>query len=355
MRILYVTGREKTYARNDVLLRALRRFAQVTVVAPSQAPDSLVAASAQMAASAARLLATQPFDLVFVGFYGYLILEAIRPLVRVPLLFDAFVSNYDTLVLDRATIAENSLQSRVALWIDRSATARADHVLVDTPAHVDYFADEIGVARARMSAVPVGCNEEIFAPRPSAPHDGTRVLYYCTYMPLHGVDVVLHAASYLAALPVQFRIVGDGSLRPAMTALAEDLRLANVCFLEPLTAAAIASELAECDVCLGGHFGPSDKAQRTVPGKVYQMLCAERAVVAVDSPANRWLLENGISALLVPPQNPAELALAILRLHGDAALRQAFASGGRSAFVARASEAVITAQLREITGRMITA
>lgn len=352
MRVLFVTGRELTYARNEVLLRAFRRFAEVTVVAPQRAPNSLVLESANVAGRAARLAATQPFDLIFVGFYGYLILEAMRPLIRSPLLFDAFVSNYDTLVFDREIVDGDSLGGRIALWLDRSACARADHVLVDTASHAEFFAAEIGIERQRITALPVGCNEEIFYPQPREPRAGTRVLYYCTYLPLHGVDVVLHAASYLAAQAIEFQIVGDGPLRPAMESLARALRLGNVRFVDAMPARAIAQELARADLCLGGHFGPSAKAQRTVPGKLYQMLAAERAVIGADSPANRDLLVDGASALLIPPQDPPALALAIRRLHEDVELRSAVAAQGRRVFEQRASEAVITARVRDLAERL---
>lgn len=353
VRVLFVVGRELSYARNDVLLRAFRRFAEVTVVAPERAPDSLVVESARVAARAARLAATQRFDLVFVGFYGYLILEALRPFIRAPLLFDAFVSNYDTLVLDRATVSGKSPAGRLALRLDRSACARADHVLVDTASHAEFFAQAIGVARARVTALPVGCNEEIFFPQPHEPHAATRALYYCTYLPLHGVDVVLHAVSYLAAQAIDFRIVGDGPLRPAMETLARGLRLANLRFVDPLPAREIARELAETDICLGGHFGPSAKAQRTVPGKLYQMLAAQRAVIGADSPANRDLLVDGDSALLIPPQDPPALALALRDLHEDPRLRHALAAQGRRVFEERASEAVITARLHDLAESLV--
>ncbi|MGL4648523.1 MAG: glycosyltransferase, partial [Caldilineaceae bacterium] len=163
-RILFVAAREQSYARNEVMIRALRCLGTVEVIAPLAQQPSLLQSSVQMGRRADRLLRRQRFDLLVVGFYGHLILRGLRLPTGLPVLFDAFVSTYDTLVEDRGTYGRDSLPARLALWLDRSACARADQVLLDTTAHVEYFADFIGVERAKLHALPVGCNEQIFRP-----------------------------------------------------------------------------------------------------------------------------------------------------------------------------------------------
>ncbi len=271
------------------------------------------------------------------------------------MLFDAFVSNYDTLAFDRGAFAADSLRGRLALALDRIPCALANGVLLDTQAHADYFVAQLGVDAAKVQALPVGCNEEIFRPTPQPIGEPTIVLCYCTYLPLHGVETILHAAAYLDGEKIRFRIVGDGPLRPAMEALAGRLRLRHTHFLPPLPAVEIAEELRRAHICLGGHFGPSAKAQRTIPGKVYQMLAAQRPVIAADSPANRELLTHDVSAWLIPPQDPPALALAILKLHREPALRARIAAGGRSAYLGTASEAVIAEHIRTIVMRLTRA
>ena len=363
MQILFVAGREMSYARNDVLLRALRRMGSVDVVAPAAPPASLLRSSATVTAQAVRRLVTRRYDLVFVGFYGSLILPHLRPLTHSPIFFDAFISNYDTLAFDRGAFAPNSLRGRLALALDRIPSAMADAILLDTQAHVEYFIDVLGVDARKLHALPVGCNEEIFYPfaqagaarLPGIQDDSasrTTVFYYCTYLPLHGVETVLHAAAYLEGLDIHFHLVGDGPMRPAMEALALSLRLRHTRFLAPMHAAMIADKLRGAHIALGGHFGPSAKAQRTIPGKIYQMLACERAVVAADSPANRELLVHGRSAWLVPPQDPPALALAILALHDNPSVRAEIAAGGRAAFLASASEEVIRKRLAEIVRQL---
>jgi glycosyltransferase involved in cell wall biosynthesis len=112
-------------------------------------------------------------------------------------------------------------------------------------------------------------------------------------------------------------------------------------------------EIAEADVCLGGHFGASDKAARVIPGKVYQILAMGCPLIAANTPANQDLLSHGESAILCQPNDANALASAILALHRDSVLRQRLSERGLSRFREKASEAVITQRLKSIASQLI--
>ena len=354
MRVLLLTGREISYARNEVLLHALQRFAQVDVIAPTPMPHSLLASSGQMIGRALPRLLRQRYDLVFVGFYGYLILRLLKPCLRPPVLFDAFVSNYDTLCFDRKKFAPNSPAGRLAYWLDRSTCQLADHILLDTQAHVDYFRQMFGLAATRLSAIPVGCSDDIYRPRPVSPHPVTHVLYYSTFLPLHGVETIIQAAALLKDEPIRFHLIGDGPLLEEIQATVQRLQLFNLTLAPPVSPRVLADKIAEADICLGGHFGQSEKAGRVIPGKIYQMLAVGRAVIAADAPGNRELLNHQETAWLIPPADPTALATAIRRLHIDPELRARLANQGRRLYESQCSEAVITEKLRGIVEQMIS-
>ncbi len=354
MRVLFLTGREVEYARNQVLLAAFERFADVDVVARTQKPGSLLANSAAITAQAAPLLLRNPYDLVFVGFYGHLIMRMIAPLVRSPLLFDAFVSTYDTLCFDRQLYAPDSPMGRAAFSLDRATARQADRVLLDTQSHVAYFVETFSVAAERFRAVPVGCSDAIFTPAPlPPPRTQLEVLSYSTFLPLHGMDVILHAAAQVQDEPLRFRFIGDGPAYGEIVALADQLGLRNVRFDRPVPPVELAACIAEADLCLGGHFYAGGKAGRVVPGKIYQMLAVGRPVIAADAPGNRELLTHGESAYFVPPADPTALAAALRTLAHDEGQRHALAHAGRARYVTAASETVITRQLRQIVNEML--
>jgi glycosyltransferase involved in cell wall biosynthesis len=354
MRVLFLTGREITYARNEVLLRAFQRFGAVDLIAAEKQPASLLTNSLRVAAAALPRLLTRSYDLVFIGFYGHLILRLLGNLIRQPILFDAFVSTYDTLSFDRQQFTPHSLSGKAAFWLDQSTCRRASHVLLDTTQHIDYFVQTFGLPHTHFTALPVGCSEAIYhpQPKPSAAHsqfpEQTIVLSYTTFLPLHGMETVLHAAAQLMTAPIHFRVIGAGPLLPAMQELAATLGLTNLTFAPPVPPTALAQALAAADICLGGHFGKSEKAGRVVPGKIYQMLAMAKAVIAGDTPANRTLLQHGEQALLVDPTDPQALAAAISTLHRDPPLRAHLAAQGHELYQATCSEAVITQRLQEV-------
>lgn len=359
MHILFITGRELSYARNEVLLRAFQQLGQVDIIATTQQPTSLFTNSLRMAMAALPRLLTRSYDLIFIGFYGHLILPMVSGVIRRPLLFDAFVSNYDTLCFDRQRFAPNSLLGRATFWLDQSTCRRADHVLLDTQHHVDYFVETFNLAPAKLTAIPVGCSEAIYHPQPN-PRTGatvtdkqTLVLSYTTFLPLHGMEIVLHAAAQLQGAPIHFRLIGAGPRLAEIKALATTLNLSNLTFVPPVPPSTLAKEIAAADICLGGHFGESNKAGRVVPGKIYQMLAMSKALIAGNTPANRALLQDKQHALLVPPTDPDALAAAILTLHNNPDLRTYLAKEGHALYQATCSEAIITKQLQAVLEQLL--
>ncbi len=354
MHILYLAGREIGYTRNDVLLRAFQHLGSVEVIADVPSGPLLWRSAVVFARALPRLI-RQRYDLVFVGFYGHLLMLPIGLLSRAPILFDAFVSTYDTLCFDRQLFPPDSLPGRAAFWLDKIACHLASAILVDTPLQADYFTRMFDLKPETVRSIPVGCNEDIFHHRHSAHRkERTIVLYYCTYQPLHGVETVVRAAVLLRTQPqIHFRLVGMGQTLDNVRHLAEELRLENICFVPFVPLQALADEIASANICLGGPFGASNKAGRVIPSKIYQILAMARPLIAADTPANRSLLSQQENAYLCSQNSPEDLATAILDLHRDAALRQHLGYAGRATYLDRCSEAVITEKLDRVIHEMV--
>jgi glycosyltransferase involved in cell wall biosynthesis len=111
----------------------------------------------------------------------------------------------------------------------------------------------------------------------------------------------------IGALGIHDRVTITG-LRP-WREVAEHLRAADVLVL-PNPAAAISERYAS-------------------PLKLFEYLAAGRPIVASDLPAVREIVEPGVSALLVPPGDPAALAVALQRIADDPGLAASLAAGAR--------------------------
>lgn len=350
MQILWLSGREITYPRNDVLLRALQRFVSVDVVDPVlKKPRSLFWRSISITLQSIPYLITKPYDLIVVGFYGHLIMVLISLFTKSPVLFDAFISTYDTICFDRKLFRPGSIIGRLAYWLDKISCQKAKMVLLDTPGHVDYFHQVIHIPLNKMKLLPVGCNEDIFYPRKSENTGFTQVLFYSTYQPLHGVDTVIRAAKLLQSeSKINFRIIGGGQTYHQVISLAEELDLNNVTFLPSIPFDLLPNEISAADICLGGHFGRSDKANRVIPGKIYQILAMGKPLIASNTYANQELLTHGENAYLCNVDDSRDLAVAISKLHQDVSFRNYLAKNGRNLYIDKCSELIITKQMHSV-------
>jgi glycosyltransferase involved in cell wall biosynthesis len=260
-------------------------------------------------------------DLVLIGFPGILDAIVLAPFARlrgVPLVWDMFMSLYDTVVIDRGLLSRKGSAARLLRWLERFAIERCDLVFLDTEAHARYVERLFGLAPHRCGAVHVGVELEHFtlqeAPAPRTAQQPLKVLFYGQFIPVHGIDTILAAARELADDPVDWTLIGHGQESPRIAAALAARPLARVRWVEWVGYGELQRWIAAADLCLG-IFGDSDKAASAIPNKVFQIVAAGRPVLTRDSPAIRELLSHAPPcSYLVPAADSAALAAAI-RVH----------------------------------------
>ncbi|MWV29461.1 glycosyltransferase [Aurantiacibacter rhizosphaerae] len=291
---------------------------------------------------AARYLMAGRHDIVVIGYMGLFDMVLLAPLAKLrgkPVVWDAFLSIYDTYVRDRAMASERGWKARFLGWIERRACAIADKVVLDTRAHAGLMGDLHGVPEAKLDAVFVGAESSAFAPAKTAttrsPDKPVEVLFYGQFIPLHGIDTIIDAALDPRGRQFRWTIVGQGQEAARIDARLQGEELSHITRIAWVDYEKLAALMECADICLG-IFGTSDKAARVIPNKVYQALAASKPLITRDSPAMRELVQGERRGLyLVPPADPSSVLDALdlfvqeradfpPGLHGD--LREAFAS-----------------------------
>lgn len=298
------------------------------------------------------LLRCERPDLVvflYPGHFDACVLGPIARIRRIPAVIDVFISLYDTVVLDRELHSTRSPVAWLTRGLDTLACWSVGRVVVDTPEHGDFFARLTRRARRRFAVLWVGADESLYVPGPD-PGDDAPVLWYLTYIPLHGFETVARAAALLTDDGRTLRLVGDGQDRAAAEALTRELGLQNVEFVDPVPEAELAGEIARASLCLG-VFGTSDKASRVVPNKVFQCAAAGRAVITAATPAVDTAF--GDALVTVSVGDAPALAAAIRGLRGPARLEAA--ERARAAFVERFSDAALARDLDRVLGELVNA
>ncbi|HXV14728.1 MAG TPA: glycosyltransferase [Candidatus Krumholzibacteria bacterium] len=329
-------GHHAGYPRSAVILAGLARLG-VSVVSCVENPRKKVVRRYAGLVRKWRHL-DRGFDVVFVPEFRHKDVPLAHLLTRragLPCVFDPLVSRYDTRILDRADADARGPQAWHNKNLDRVSFALADLILADTRAHADLFAEQLAPPDTPIRVLEVGCDDAVFHPAPPPPDAGVAtVLFYGSYLPLHGVPVVVEAAERLRDDPrLRFELVGDGQTRAEVERAVRERRLANIVMTPRVPAAELPKRIAGATVCLG-IFGSTPKAARVVPNKVYQCMGMARAVVTMDSRAVRETFQVGEEIVATPPGDGEALAFAIRGLIENREYRERVARAG-AARVAR--------------------
>ena len=235
--------------------------------------------------------------------------------------FDPLVSRYETRVLDRGDVSPGSSQSWHNRNIDKVSFSLPDLLIADTNAHADFYSEQFGVGRDSIEVVPVGFDEDYFYEFPyKGGNSRTEVLFFGSFLPLHGVDIIVRAARILMKKPVRFTLVGRGQTYSMVREIAVGIPPDRIRFLEPVPQDKLCELVASADIVLG-IFGTTPKTELVVPNKVFQAMAAGRSVITADTAAVREIFTSGEHLLTVPAGNPEALARAIELLRRDKVMR----------------------------------
>lgn len=255
------------------------------------------------------------------------------------LIVDAMVSAYGTIVEDRKLYSPKSKQALACREQDLLVGEQSDILVADTHVHAKFLATRFNCDESKMVIVPVG--SPLFELTgdtgniAGTDQAGTKltILYVGSFVPLHGVEVIIEAARILSsrAPNVCFKFVGAGQDYNRARDLAPQVQ--TIEFLGVLSRQQSIAEILKANIVLG-IFGSSEKAATVVPFKVYDALAFGKPVITARTPATEELLRHGENSWLISPE-PGALATAIEELAADQELRSRLAIGARKIYDAR--------------------
>lgn len=288
---------------------------------------------------------------VLVPFLGHYIVPLAWALTRRPrrkLLFDCFISLYDTDICDRKRFAKWHPRAWLSSFMDWFSCTLADAVIMDTPEHKEYLIQRYRIPPDKILVSEIGCRTDIFGENAGTRKNKDRftVEFHGLFIPLQGIETILHAARILEDqhADVHFILIGKGQTFPEMQKLTQDLELTNVTFTGFMPLETIPKAILNADVCLG-IFGTTEKADRVIPHKSYEIICCGSPQITGDTTAARRAFQNGQDSLLTKPGDANALANSILRLKSDESLRHSIAQKGRGLFLEKYVPTVIVSEI----------
>lgn len=257
------------------------------------------------------------YDAMFVAYPGFQSVILAKFLTSKPIIFDAFVSMYDSMVLDRKSVSRKSLKAKYFWWLDKLSITAADLVLTDTNEHKKYLAIEFSIKDNKIKRIFLGADTSVFFPGEKVvKNDKFKVLFYGTYIPLQGIEYIVRSAKILEREPdIEFELIGNGQEKNNILKLAKELKIKNIDFKNNVSLNELAEKISQADVCLG-IFGNTEKAKRVIPNKVYECVAMNRPVITADTQAVRELFSDS-ELFLVDISDPRKIAEAIIKVKSD--------------------------------------
>ncbi len=216
----------------------------------------------------------------------------------------------------------------VAELVERINLGAADRiVVVSEPLRQQLLAR--AVPSERILVNPNGVEPAAFGPSEGAGalrdrlglHSRVVIAFSGTFGVWHGIPTLAEVIPRVLAERRQaaFLLVGDGSLRHLVEPLATDRR---VVLTGLVPHAQMPDYLAAADILVSPHGRQADGGEFFgSPTKLFEYMAAGRPIVASAVGQIADVLEDEATALLVPPDDPAALAQALVRLIDDVSLR----------------------------------
>ena len=234
-------------------------------------------------------------------------------------------------VFEVHTLPRSGAARRLHLW----AARRADAIVAISDHLRDWYRDR-GFDPARLLVARDGVNLATFAALPDRnaarsrlgiPADARVVAYTGHFYRWKGADTLAATAPLLPASWEVHLVGGIGDDLRRLEALADGERLHVRGHLPQRDAALY---VAAADVVVLPNSGHSDiSVAYTSPLKLFEYLASGRPLVASDLPSIREVIEPDEHALLVPADDPAAFAAAIVRLGDDPDLAHRLAASAR--------------------------
>lgn len=297
------------------------------------------------------------YDIMVVGFAGHAIMPlawVLAKLNRKKIVLDLFVSEYDSLILDREQHSKFSLQA-LKFWIlDWLSCRLADLCLLDADEHIKFFSKHFKVNLKKFKTIFVSTDPKIFYPRNKDKNEKFTIHYHGSKSPIQGLKYIVKAAEILQSDPsIQINIIGKLNNHEEEIKLAQKLNLKNVNFVNFLPYEELAKQLGKADICLG-MFGDTDKAMHCSAFKIVEAMASRLAVVTGDTPALRELSPGKqLNCLFCKMADSKDLADSIMELKNNKELRENIAENGYQFYLKHLTPKATGADLIKILAEII--
>jgi glycosyltransferase involved in cell wall biosynthesis len=267
------------------------------------------------------------------GWIGYGGVMAAQKL-NIPLILEVNGDHLDE--FESLGIAPRGGQRWLSIWLARWAINHTTHVVAAGDGWRDKFRyrwqtppEKITTVENGTALVDMLAREELRAFRPNDKGRSLTVVFLGGFYPWQGVNLLIEAFAQArqAGVTAQLLLVGTGPLEAELRAQVASQHLQeNVAFTGQISLPQAAYHLAQADIAVSPYCGRDEFSGL----KLLDYKAAGLAIIASGRDGQPTILENGRTALVVPPCEVSALSTAMLRLASDAGMRRCLGQNARA-------------------------
>ncbi|RLB12682.1 MAG: glycosyltransferase WbuB [Deltaproteobacteria bacterium] len=214
---------------------------------------------------------------------------------------------------------------------------RAEKIIAVTTGIYRYLLNKNYISREKVHFIPNGANTDLYKPGKKDAQllqtlgiDTSQflVLYAGIHGLIHGLEAVIRAAHILKDKRISFVFIGDGVKKKDIMRLAKSYLLKNVTFINSVPENLLPRYIQSCDAGIATTI-KSELCKGTLPVKMFSyMACAKPVILGVDGEA-RQVIEKAKAGIYAEPEDPEDMAKAILTLKDNPRLCREMGKNGR--------------------------
>jgi glycosyltransferase involved in cell wall biosynthesis len=234
--------------------------------------------------------------------------------------------------------------NNILIQISKQSILHNDHLVTVTPNLKNLIQNELSIPEKKITVIPNGANVKIFHPSDkklscellNLHSDFKYICFIGNLAYYQGIEYMIQASPLiLSECPdARFLIVGDGTMKNEWMKIAQNVGVyEKFIFTGGVPFEQVPLYINASDVCIAPFKISRNANIGLSPLKIYEYMACGKPVVSSRIP-NLEFIEEQNAGLLVEPENPEELAKAVIKLMKDESLREEMGKKGRD-FVVR--------------------
>ncbi|MHB8132804.1 MAG: glycosyltransferase [Anaerolineaceae bacterium] len=239
------------------------------------------------------------FDIIYVPYPGQfdIYLAKLFSIIRKkPLVWDVLNSFF--LIMNERKIYGNFLERfslTVIKTIEQTAFRLPDLLFLDNEKFVNWICETFAINQSKFRLIPISADSRFFYPSSEKKSEiGVfNVLYYGSYIPNHGLALILQAADLLKSnSKIRFILAGDGPEKANSIKFVEENCLQNVAFEGWLSKDELIHRIWDSQIILGA-FGHTLQSSLTNNNKIIEAFAAKKPVISCFTEALPIEIKHG--------------------------------------------------------------